>query len=92
MRKVWIAAFLISFAVTAISISFLKFTNQEVMMNATELGWYYILYLFASLMVVLGIINIWIFRKPLWKVLFAKEPSADTVDDDGDDEDDEDKL
>ena len=52
IRKVWLAAFLVSFVVTAVAVSFLRFSNQEVMMNATELSWYYILYLFASLMVV----------------------------------------
>ncbi len=80
IRKVWLAAFMISFIVTAAAVSFLRFTNQEVMMNAAELGWYYILYLFASLMVVLGVINLWMFRKQIWKILFAKTPIDDEED------------
>lgn len=71
VRKLWLAAFLIAFAVTAVAVSFLRFTNQEVMMNAVELSWYYLLYLFASLMIVLGVINLWMFRKPLWKLFFS---------------------
>ncbi len=85
MRRVWMGAFLVSFIVTAVSISFLRFTNQEVMMNATELSWYYILYLFASLMVVLGLINIWMFRRQIWNVLFTRTPDAEADDDDDDD-------
>ena len=55
------------------------------MMNATELSWYYILYLFASLMVVLGVINLWMFRKQVWKTLFAKTSGKD--DDEGEEDD-----
>ena len=85
IRKVWLAAFLVSFVVTAVAVSFLRFSNQEVMMNATELSWYYILYLFASLMVVLGVINLWMFRKQVWKTLFAKTSGKD--DDEGEEDD-----
>lgn len=80
MQKLWLLAFIAAFAVTAVALSFLRFTNQDVMMNAAELGWYYILYLFASIMVVLGIINLWMFRRPLWNILAGR-------DDDNDDDD-----
>ena len=73
-------AFIAAFAVTSVALSFLRFTNQDVMMNAAELGWYYILYLFASIMVVLGVINLWMFRRPLWDILVGR---------DGDDDDDD---
>jgi len=76
VRKLWLAAFLIAFVVTAVAVSFLHFDNQQVMMNAVELSWYYLLYLFASLMIVLGIINLWMFRKPLWN-LFTTEVDVD---------------
>jgi len=79
MQKLWLIAFIAAFAVTAAALSFLRFTNQDVMMNAAELSWYYILYLFASIMVVLGVINLWMFRRPLWDVLFRRD---DDVDDD----------
>ena len=81
MQKIWLAAFLLCFVITAIAVSFLRLTSQEVMMNATELSWYYILYLFASLMVVLGLINIWMFRKPIFRILLTKT----TKDEDNDD-------
>ena len=73
LRKLWLVAFMTAFAVSAASLSFLRFSHQEVMMNAEELSWYYILYLFASIMVVLGAINLWLFRHELIKVLFAED-------------------
>lgn len=82
LQKLWLIAFVIAFVVTAVALSFLRFTNQNVMMNAAELSWYYILYLFASIMVVLGIINLWLFRRPLWGILFHQNSDDDDTDDD----------
>lgn len=82
MRKMWFVAFLLVFFVTAVSLSFLRLTHQEVMMNATELGWYYMLYVFASLSIVLGVINFWIFRKAIWEIISEKPIEGDAMDDD----------
>jgi len=79
LRKIWLAAFVIAFAVTVTALSFLRFGNQEVMMNAVELSWYYILYLFASIMSILGVINLWLFRHPLWDALFGKSYEDDEI-------------
>lgn len=49
--------------------SFLRVTNQDVMMSADNLNWYYLLYIFGSMSVVLGVINLWMYRKPLWQIL-----------------------
>ncbi len=76
LRKIWLAAFLLAFIITFIALSFLHFSNQAVMMNAAELSWYYLLYLFATIMSVLGIINFWMFRRQIWSTL-----SADSEDD-----------
>lgn len=84
-RKIWTLAFVVAFAVTAISIAFLHVTNQDVMMSANELNWYYLLYLFGSLSVVLGVINLWMYRHGLIEIFFG------SGDDDDDDEDDEKK-
>ena len=70
-QRLWLAAFMIAFVVTGIALSFLRFTNQDIMMNAAELSWYYILYLFASIMIALGIINLWVFRHSIWEILFG---------------------
>ncbi len=52
------------------------------MMSASQLNWYYMLYLFGSMSVVLGAINLWMYRKPMWQILFGR----------AEDEEDEDEI
>lgn len=81
-NKIWTSAFVISFIITAVAIAFLRVNNQDVMMNANELNWYYLLYLFGSMSVVLGVINLWMYRKPIFEIFF--EDSDDDDDDTSD--------
>ena len=83
-EKIWIIAFIISFAVTSVAIAFIKAGRQDVMMNADQINWYYILYLFGMISVVLGVFNLWIYRKPLWNILIARSDESE----DDDEEDD----
>lgn len=69
VHRIWTLAFIAAFAVTAVAIVFLRVTNQDVMMSADNLNWYYLLYIFGSMSVVLGVINLWMYRKPLWQIL-----------------------
>ncbi len=69
VHRIWTLAFIAAFVVTAIAIGFLRVTNQDVMMSADNLNWYYLLYIFGSMSVVLGIINLWMYRRPLWQIL-----------------------
>ena len=80
-RKIWTSAFVATFVITAISIAFIHVSNQDVMMSANQLNWYYLLYLFGSMSVVLGVINLWIYRHGLISIFFG----------DGDDLEDSDK-
>ena len=73
VQRIWTLAFIASFAVTSVSIGFLRITEQDVMMSADNLNWYYLLYLFGSMSVVLGVINIWMYRRALWRVLWNSE-------------------
>ncbi len=72
-QKIWMIAFIISFAATSLAIGFVKISQQDVMMNVGQLNWYYFLYLFGMISVVLAIFNLWIYRKPLWTMLFEKD-------------------
>ena len=69
VHRTWTLAFIAAFVVTAIAIGFLRVTNQDVMMSADNLNWYYLLYIFGSMSVVLGVINLWMYRKPLLQIL-----------------------
>ena len=42
MHKIWTSAFIVAFIITAVAIAFLRVNNQDVMMNANELNWYYL--------------------------------------------------
>ncbi len=72
-NKVWTIAFITAFIVTSISIVFLKIDRQDVMMSAGELNWYYMLYLFGSMSVVFGVINLWMYRHALIEILWKND-------------------
>ena len=71
LQKVWTLAFFVCFIVTAVAIGLIKVSGQDVMMSASELNWYYLLYLFGSLSVVLGFINLWLYRHGIWNIFFG---------------------
>ena len=77
VHRIWTLAFIVAFVVTAIAIGFLRVTNQDVMMSADNLNWYYLLYIFGSMSVVLGVINLWMYRKPLLQILRNDEDDKD---------------
>ncbi len=83
VHRIWTLAFIAAFAITAIAIASIRVSGQDVMMSASDLNWYYLLYLFGSLSVVLGLINLWMYRKAVWEMFF---PKSDNDDNDGDDE------
>ena len=76
-EKIWTLAFIISFVMTSISIAFVRVGQQDVMMDAGQLNWYYFLYLFGMISVVLGVFNLWIYRKPLWQIIFGEDENKD---------------
>ena len=77
MHKIWTLAFITAFVITAAAIAFLRVNNQDVMMNANELNWYYLLYLFGSLAVVFGVINLWMYRRALFHIFFGDNDDDD---------------
>ena len=77
LQKIWTLAFFICFAVTAVAIGLIRVSGQDVMMSASELNWYYMLYLFGSLSVTLGFINLWLYRHGIWHIFFNPEKEDD---------------
>lgn len=71
-RRIWTASYIISFIITAISIFFIKIYAGETLMKVGELNWYYILYVFGSISIILGVINLWMYKKPLIEI-FSNE-------------------
>lgn len=75
-RRIWTLAYIISFSITAIAIGFIKVYASETLMKVGELNWYYILYVFGSISIILGILNLWIYKKSLYH-LFFNHPEED---------------
>jgi len=76
LKRVWLLGFVSSFALTAVSILFIHTGRQTVLMQENEMNWYYFLYLFGSIAVILGVINLWIYRRGVLR-LFSTSSSAD---------------
>lgn len=77
VKRVWILAYSLSFIITAVSILFISTGKQTVLMQESEMNWYYFLYLFGSMSVILGLINIWIYRKPLYHIFFGSDDESE---------------
>jgi len=67
-RKIWALAFVITFVLMALSLSALKLNGEDIMISAGQFNWYYFLYIFSALCVATGLINMWIYRRELWKL------------------------
>lgn len=74
VKRMWILGFIAAFVLTAVSIMFISTGKQTVLMQESELNWYYFLYLFGSISVVLGLINLWIYRKELYDIFLSRNP------------------
>jgi hypothetical protein len=72
VRRIWTLAFIGAYILTAVAIVFVRIYHQTVLLGANPLNWYYLLYLFGSIAVVLGVVNLWIYRKALWQIIWAK--------------------
>ena len=73
VKRVWFLGFGASFLLTALSILFIHSGRQTVLMQENEMNWYYFLYLFGSISVILGAINLWIYRKSVIKLFLGSD-------------------
>ena len=64
-RQIWTLAYITSFIITSVAIYYIKIYADETLMKVGELNWYYILYVFGSLSIILGVINLWIYKSNL---------------------------
>ena len=76
VKRIWTAAFMISFIAASVSLVLLRITHQDVMMQADTFNWYYILYISGSLAFVLGLINAWMYRNSLWSLFYSTDGNS----------------
>ena len=79
-RKIWTLAFMTAFILTSVAIFFIRGKTQNVMLSTNEFNWYYFVYLFGMVSIALGLLNLWIYRIPLWNLLFNHDSHQDSDD------------
>lgn len=73
VRKIWTLAFIGAGFLTAGALFALRVKHQDVMLSADNFNWYFFLYVFGALSFALGIINLWIYRRALWRMLWNRD-------------------
>lgn len=76
-QKIWLVTFILAFLTTSLSITLIHGGQENVMMTANEINWYYFIYLFGMISLALAVINAWIYRKALGRILTAKKDDED---------------
>ena len=74
LKKIWTLAYIVSFMITGISIFYIKLYATDTLMKVGELNWYYILYIFGSISIILGVINLWLYKKSLYTLFTNSTP------------------
>lgn len=79
-KKIWTSAYIVSFAITCVAIFFIRSYAKDMLMQAGELNWYYILYVFGALSTILGVINLWMYKKGVIALFTASDDDEDDDD------------
>ena len=72
MRRVWLLSYILAFVLTGISIEFLRANHQDALMSVNQMNWYFVLYVFGYISMALGMLNLWIYRKEVYEIIFHK--------------------
>ncbi len=78
-KRIWTIAYILAFVVTAVAIFYIKAYAGDTLMRVGELNWYYILYVFGSISIILGAINLWMYKRGLIE-LFTNPDTEDNTD------------
>ncbi len=79
-KRIWTVAYILAFAITCVAIFFIKSYAGETLMRVGELNWYYVLYVFGSISIILGVINLWMYKRGIIR-LFTEDGDDDEEDD-----------
>ncbi len=78
VKKLWMSLLLIAFAIMLASLILVHFESTGFLADAKEMSEFYFVYFMIVALVVLGIINIWAFKKVIWRVLTGKPLTFET--------------
>ena len=72
IRKLWMSLFLIMFAVAIGTLLVVHF-NTDLLGTLKDMSEIYFAYFVITFLLILGLINIWIFKAVIWRVLRGKD-------------------
>lgn len=72
IRKLWMSLFLIVFAVAIGTLLVVHF-NTDLLGTLKDMSEIYFAYFVITFLLILGLINIWIFKAVIWRVLRGKD-------------------
>lgn len=78
VRKLWLSIFLLTNVVTFGIIVFMHFGQEDFMANAKTMWQLYLIYFNIAVMLAVAVINCWMFRSVVWKVLRGKPVVLET--------------
>ena len=74
IRKLWMSLFLIVFTVAVGTLLILHF-NTNLLGTLKDMSEIYFAYFVITFLLILGVINIWVFKSVIWRVLRGKSLS-----------------
>jgi|SRR5699024_7568006 len=72
IRKLWMSLFLIVFAVAIGTLLVVHF-NTDLLGTLKDMSEIYFAYFVITFLLILGLINIWVFKAVIWRVLRGKD-------------------
>jgi hypothetical protein len=76
-KRIWTVAYITAFGITCVAIYYIKDYATDTLMKVGEINWYYILYVFGSISIILGVINIWMYRHELLGLFLESDDEDD---------------
>lgn len=76
VRKLWMSLMLLTFIVAIITLLVVHL-NSGVLATIKDMAQLYFAYFVIIVLLVVGIINIWVFKSVIWKILTKKSLSVD---------------
>lgn len=75
VRRLWLILFIFIIISTCLGVSFMHFDKSGLLADATEMSELYFIYSMVALLPVIAVINFWVFRSVIWKVLSGQDIS-----------------
>lgn len=73
VRRLWLILFIFIIISTCLGVSFMHFDKDGLLADAKEMSELYFIYSMIALLPAIALINLWVFRSVVWRVLRGQE-------------------